>query len=158
MSAARLVHSTRAAFSFLMPLVVKAEGFVAELVRFVFYAIVGAYLFSMVLPFAEYETGDALHGWQHVRTTLSVPLLWPSNFGFFVAAFLVGGGRYAGGAIVSLVATASMVGAAFINPRGGTAPWAGQLGAGYYLWVASGVALAIFAAVLWATQREEARA
>lgn len=135
-----------------MPLVVKAEGLAAELVRFTFFAIVGVYLFSMLLPFAEYSSGEVLRGFNHVRTTLAVPLLWGSNFGFFVAAFLIGGGRFAGGTISSAIATASMFAAVFLNPRGGTAAWSGQFGIGFYLWIASGAAMALFAGALYVTQ------
>jgi hypothetical protein len=137
-----------------MTQVVNAEGFLADLVRIAFWAIIAVFLLAMNLPMFVFEDGTSMRGWAAARNMLTVPLLFPSNFAFFVSAVLVAFGRYLGGTIAAAIATLFMFMALFVNPRGGFGDWDGSFGTGFYVWIASGILLTIFAGVLYLTQRD----
>lgn len=118
----------------------------------------GLFAISLTLPaLVHSETGWAYEGYRAALTALFLPVVWVQTLGGFLmlvhpllVVTLVGTLRsrpFAVGAALALVATMALWGfSAPEEPRsnifGGTDP-GGDLGAGYWVWLASGVCLVL---------------
>lgn len=137
------------------------------------WVVLWAVLFVISLPLpalVHAETGWTYEGYRAALTALLLPLVWAQPHGGFLmlahpllVVTLVGTLRsrpFAVGAAVALVATMALWGfSAPDEPRanifGGTDP-GGDLGAGYWVWLASGVCL-VLASVAPVPARDHAR-
>lgn len=113
----------------------------------------GSYAISLPLPALVHEGETVWHGYQAAAVALFIPVVWSQPLGvllgmlyplFGVTVFGILTRRaFATGASVALVATMALWGLSPpAQPSGGvlTMP-GGQLGAGFWVWLASGVCL-----------------
>ncbi len=82
----------------------------------------------------------------------------PSNPLFLLAMAAVRKGRYKRAVVLSLCSISSMVGTVFFVPDQPTHDYfnfpGGKLAVGYYLWLACGIALSLFAFAKWLTEEQ----